>query len=170
MDDAAHSLELTVAGLRLTQCQHNDALGGRMDCIQQPGAPELALPVEESQFRNPGTVRSLQAHLQIITLHRRTIQNRGRAQKPPGSPATGFRRWGGQTPRSLGVSECEPMRNITVSVSDQAYRQARIWAAQRDTSVSAVVQYLLQTLPGMPRAEKAFPEAKPDQNTPAVAH
>jgi hypothetical protein len=53
------------------------------------------------------------------------------------------------------------MRNITVTVSDQTYRQARIWAAQRDTSVSAVAQYLLQTLPGIARAERAFPAAKP---------
>jgi hypothetical protein len=34
------------------------------------------------------------------------------------------------------------MRNITVAVSDDSYRQARIWAAKIDTSVSAVVQYL----------------------------
>jgi hypothetical protein len=61
------------------------------------------------------------------------------------------------------------MRNITVTVSDQSYRQARVWAAQRDTSVSAVVQYLLQTLPGMPRAEKAFPAAQPAQNKPDAA-
>lgn len=54
------------------------------------------------------------------------------------------------------------MRNITVTVSDQTYRQARIWAAQRDTSVSAVVQYLLQTLPGIARATAAFPVANPD--------
>ena len=32
------------------------------------------------------------------------------------------------------------MRNITVAVSDDSYRQARIWAAKNDTSVSAVVQ------------------------------
>jgi hypothetical protein len=31
------------------------------------------------------------------------------------------------------------MPNITVTVSEQAYRAARIWAAQNDTSVSAVV-------------------------------
>jgi len=54
------------------------------------------------------------------------------------------------------------MRNITVTVSDQSYRQARIWAAQRDTSVSAVVQYLLQTLPGIKRAAAEFPVAKPE--------
>jgi hypothetical protein len=35
------------------------------------------------------------------------------------------------------------MRNITVSVDDEVYRQARIKAAERDTSVSALVtQYL----------------------------
>jgi predicted XRE-type DNA-binding protein len=49
------------------------------------------------------------------------------------------------------------MRNITVSVSDETYCQARVWAAQRDTSVSAIVQYLLQTLPSVTRAATAFP-------------
>jgi hypothetical protein len=34
------------------------------------------------------------------------------------------------------------MRNITVAVSDDSYRQARIWAAKIDTSVSAVVRDL----------------------------
>jgi len=53
------------------------------------------------------------------------------------------------------------MRNITVSVSDETYRQARVWAAQRDTSVSAIVQYLLQTLPGVTRAVRAFPVCNP---------
>jgi hypothetical protein len=53
------------------------------------------------------------------------------------------------------------MRNITVSVSDETYIQARVWAAQRDTSVSAIVQYLLQTLPSVTRAVRAFPVSKP---------
>ena len=44
------------------------------------------------------------------------------------------------------------MKNITVSVPDETYRSARVWAAHRDTSVSAVVQYLLETLPGIQRA------------------
>jgi hypothetical protein len=48
------------------------------------------------------------------------------------------------------------MKNITVSVPDQVYRQARVWAARRDTSISAVVKYLLETLPGLPRAAHAF--------------
>ena len=49
------------------------------------------------------------------------------------------------------------MRNITVKVPDETYRRARIWAAQHDTSVSAVVNYLLETLPSLKRAFHAFP-------------
>ena len=51
------------------------------------------------------------------------------------------------------------MRNITVKISDDTYRDARVWVARRDTSISAVVQYLLQTLPTIARAARAFPEA-----------
>jgi len=40
---------------------------------------------------------------------------------------------------------CEGMRNITVSVDDETYRRARVAAAERDTSVSALVKaYLTQ--------------------------
>ena len=35
------------------------------------------------------------------------------------------------------------MRNITVAVSDDSYRQPGIWAAKNDTSVSAVRDLLL---------------------------
>ncbi len=38
------------------------------------------------------------------------------------------------------------MRNITVSVDDETYRQARIRAAEMDTSVSALVRDYLQEL------------------------
>ena len=53
------------------------------------------------------------------------------------------------------------MKNITVSVPDETYRSARVWAARRDTSVSAVVGYLLQTLPGIQRAKHPFAPMKP---------
>jgi hypothetical protein len=46
------------------------------------------------------------------------------------------------------------MPNITVTVSESAYRQARIWAATHNTSVSAVVQYCIEHLPAMKVAEK----------------
>jgi len=56
------------------------------------------------------------------------------------------------------------MRNITVSVTDQAYRRARVWAAERDTSLSRIVQHLIETLPTVSRAASAFPVP----NTPSA--
>ena len=38
------------------------------------------------------------------------------------------------------------MRNITVSVDDDTYRRARVAAAERDTSVSALVKAYLEQL------------------------
>jgi predicted transcriptional regulator len=38
------------------------------------------------------------------------------------------------------------MRNITVSLDDETYRRARMIAAQRDTSVSALVKRFLHEL------------------------
>ena len=40
------------------------------------------------------------------------------------------------------------MKNITVSVPDDVYRNARVAAAQRDTSVSALVVAFLEQLSG----------------------
>lgn len=40
------------------------------------------------------------------------------------------------------------MRNITVSVPDHVYRNARVAAAQRDTSLSALVVEYLEQLSG----------------------
>lgn len=48
--------------------------------------------------------------------------------------------------RRTGVRYCEVVKNITVSLPDDIYRQARIAAAQRDTSVSALVREFLMTL------------------------
>ena len=38
------------------------------------------------------------------------------------------------------------MKNITVTVDDETYRKARIKAAERDTSVSALVKHFLAEL------------------------
>jgi len=38
------------------------------------------------------------------------------------------------------------MKNITVAVSEDSHRKARVWAARHDTSVSAIVAFLLQNL------------------------
>lgn len=40
------------------------------------------------------------------------------------------------------------MKNITVSVDDETYRRARIAAAERDTSVSAMVKEFLDAIAG----------------------
>jgi hypothetical protein len=61
------------------------------------------------------------------------------------------------------------MRNITVTVSDQSYRQARVWAAQHDISLSRVVQHLIETLPGVKRAALAFPVTKNASEKPESA-
>jgi hypothetical protein len=58
------------------------------------------------------------------------------------------------------------MKNITLSVSDAVYRDARVWAAQHGTSISATVQRLLEHLPTLERAPRAAGKA---DRTPAVA-
>jgi hypothetical protein len=57
------------------------------------------------------------------------------------------------------------MKNVTVCISEDAYRNARVWAAQRGTSLSRVVQHVLATLPTLPRANAAFPPP-PDSARP----
>ncbi len=49
------------------------------------------------------------------------------------------------------------MPKVNIKVPDETFRRARIWAAQRDTSVSAIVKYLLETLPSFKSASRAFP-------------
>ncbi len=41
------------------------------------------------------------------------------------------------------------MPNVTVHVSETAYREARIWCAAHDTSLSATVQLCIENLPNM---------------------
>src|SRR5439155_1824561 len=43
-------------------------------------------------------------------------------------------------------SHCENMKNLTVSLDDETYRRARMIAAERDTSVSALVKRFLVEL------------------------
>ena len=53
------------------------------------------------------------------------------------------------------VLYCETMKNITVSLDDETYRRARMMAAQRDTSVSALVkQFLLDLASGESEGER----------------
>lgn len=48
------------------------------------------------------------------------------------------------------------MRNITVTVGDEIYRQIRIWCAQRNTCISHVVQAFLNDLPRLENV-RGFP-------------
>jgi hypothetical protein len=57
------------------------------------------------------------------------------------------------------------MPNITVTVSEEAYRNARVWAAQNDTSISAVVQYCIERLPGLPIAQSAAASTRRPRET-----
>jgi hypothetical protein len=43
---------------------------------------------------------------------------------------------------------CDSVKNITVSVPDEVYRNARVAAAQSDTSLSALVVKYLERLSG----------------------
>ena len=45
-----------------------------------------------------------------------------------------------------GFTYCDNVKNITVSVDDDTYRLARVKAAERDTSVSALVKGFLTGL------------------------
>jgi hypothetical protein len=38
------------------------------------------------------------------------------------------------------------MKNITVTVQDETYREARVWAAKQSTTVSALVRRFLESL------------------------
>ncbi len=46
------------------------------------------------------------------------------------------------------------MKNITVSVDDEIYHRARIRAAEKRTSVSALVRRALQELAGLPTTQQ----------------
>jgi hypothetical protein len=56
----------------------------------------------------------------------------------------------------------EFMRNITVSITDEVYRQARVWAAENNTSVSAAVEYMLENVRSILQARK--PPHQPRRN------
>ena len=50
---------------------------------------------------------------------------------------------------------CDTMKNLTVSLDDETYRRARTIAAQRDTSVSALVKgFLIELTSGESKTER----------------
>ena len=48
--------------------------------------------------------------------------------------------------KRVSRGNCENMKNLTVSLDDETYRRARMIAAERDTSVSALVKRFLVEL------------------------
>jgi hypothetical protein len=62
---------------------------------------------------------------------------------------------GERTPRHP-APPTQTMKNITIAISDAQYRATRVWAAERDTSISSMVQQLLQNLPTIARAVSAM--------------
>lgn len=50
-------------------------------------------------------------------------------------------------------------KNITVSIPADVYRHARIWAAERNTTISNLIRVLLTGLQTNPRAAHLFPAA-----------
>jgi hypothetical protein len=68
-------------------------------------------------------------------------------------------------------SEGTPMPNITVAVSQESYRKARIWAARNNTSVSAAVGTLLFDLPRLVQVVSAYnSDLYADVTQPRSAH
>ncbi len=58
------------------------------------------------------------------------------------------------------------MKNITVSIPENAYLRARVWSAEHECSLSCIVAYLLETLPRIRRANARCP-LRPE--TPSVS-
>jgi len=48
--------------------------------------------------------------------------------------------------------QCPP---VTITVSESAYHEARLWAARNDTSVTALVRYCLRRMPRLGIAQRA---------------
>jgi hypothetical protein len=61
------------------------------------------------------------------------------------------------------------MRNLTLAVSEEAHRRARIWAAQHDTSISALMSYCLENLSILPIIQRADAEFKTKRDKAVAA-
>jgi|tagenome__1003787_1003787.scaffolds.fasta_scaffold20963658_3 hypothetical protein len=60
------------------------------------------------------------------------------------------------------------MRNITVSITDEVYRQARIWAAENNTSISAAVEYMLENVRSILQARKPPRQSRRGNRFPVI--
>lgn len=56
------------------------------------------------------------------------------------------------------------MKNITISIDDETYRRARIYAAERSSSVSALVRKYFMEIATSPNVETEFEHLRHEQN------
>jgi len=67
---------------------------------------------------------------------------------------------------SIYQAGSQTMKNITLTVPDEIYLAARIWAAQNNTSVSRLVKDFLESIPEESGSELKFPKNFPDPRPP----
>jgi hypothetical protein len=60
------------------------------------------------------------------------------------------------------------MKSLTITINDNLYRQARIWAARRNKTVSFLVMSILEDLPGCLRWLDPSTAPKPAQAEPTA--
>jgi predicted transcriptional regulator len=90
-----------------------------------------------SDARTPSRSRSGAARVPKFAADSLQMQQNG---SDPGT------RPGRELDNAYPPAHCENMKNLTVSLDDETYRRARIIAAERDTSVSALVKRFLTEL------------------------
>jgi hypothetical protein len=56
------------------------------------------------------------------------------------------------------------MKNITVTVHDETYREARVWAAKENTTVSALVRRFLESMGDHSCPDFDFPDGALDDS------
>jgi hypothetical protein len=57
-------------------------------------------------------------------------------------------------------------RNVTLAISAKAHHKARLWAAQYDVSLSAVISALLEGLPDNPNGPRAVEHIRQQNSNP----
>ena len=62
-------------------------------------------------------------------------------------------------------------RNLTLTISNENHMKARLWAAQNDVSLSAIISALIESLPNNPKARQlARGPAQPPVRNRNLAH
>lgn len=62
----------------------------------------------------------------------------------------------------MGKADCRTARNVTLSISEEGYRKARIWAARQGFSMSAGLAFLIENLEDMSRIARQLHSENPD--------